>query len=83
MREIVGGKNLGDEVLWKYFQTERFISTLSDNQIYFASANQFSDRFEGAVAVQMPPQEVDPRYSEMEMVEQALNENFVLAPSRV
>lgn len=71
MREMVAGTIVADETLWKYFRPDRFISTLSDGNIYFASANQFDDPFEGAVAVQQPPQETDPRYSEMEATEQA------------
>ena len=46
---------------------------LSDNQIYFASANQFIDPFEGAVAVQMNAPR-DPRYAEMEPTERAFFE---------
>lgn len=71
MREMVAGTIVNDEVLWKYFTPERFISTLSDRKIYFASANQFGDPFEGAVAVQIPPRQPDPRYSEMDATEQA------------
>lgn len=71
MREIVEGTVVGDEQLWKYFRPERLISMLGENQIYFASANQFDDRFEGAVAVHSLEQEVDPRYEEMEPTERA------------
>ena len=71
MREMVAGTIVADEPLWKYFRPDRFISTLSDGNIYFASANQFDDAFEGAVAVQKSPQETDPRYSEMEATEEA------------
>lgn len=71
MREMVAGTIINDEVLWKYFRPERFISTLSDSKIYFASANQFDDPFEGAVAVQSPPLQTDPRCSEMEATEEA------------
>lgn len=74
MREIVEGTVVGDEQLWKYFRPERFISMLSENKIYFASANQFEDRFEGAVAVQSLQQEVDLRYAGMESTEQAFFE---------
>jgi len=74
MREIVEGTVVGDEQLWKYFRPERFISMLDENQIHFASANQFDDPFEGAVAVQSLQQEVDPRYAEMELTERAFFE---------
>jgi hypothetical protein len=57
VRQVTGAEFKGDEVLWKYFKQERFISALKDSQVYFASANEFIDQFEGAVAVQMhaPP----------------------------
>ena len=71
LRELVPGTIVPDEILWKYFRPERFISTLSDGNIYFASANKFDDPFEGAVAVQTSPVQTDPRYSEMETTEQA------------
>jgi hypothetical protein len=41
-----------DEKLWRYLQIERFLSALTDGKLYFASANQFADPFEGAVAVE-------------------------------
>jgi hypothetical protein len=71
LREIITGSIVSNELLWKYFKPERFITTLSDGKIYFASANQFDDPFEGAVAVQTTHQQIDPRYSEMESTEQA------------
>lgn len=74
MREIFNGAVVGDEQLWKYFRLERFISMLDENQVYFASANQFDDRFEGAVAVRLPRQKVDPRQVEMEPIERAFFE---------
>lgn len=74
MREIINGSVVGDERLWKYFQLERFISMLGENQIYFASANQFEDQFEGAVAVQFPEQTVDRRNVAMERTERAFFE---------
>lgn len=60
----------GSERLWKYFQPDRFTQLLTTKSVYFASANQFNDAFEGAVAVQMT-KPTDPRYSEMEFGEQA------------
>lgn len=71
MREIIDGTVVGDEQLWRYFPIARFISLLNDSKIYFASANQFSDPFEGAVAVQIIGLPVDPRYAEMEPTERA------------
>jgi hypothetical protein len=63
-----------DEELWKYFRMDRFISTLTTGTLYFASPNQYLDRFEGAVAVQVDVGPVDPRYSEMEFGEKAFFE---------
>jgi len=63
-----------EEKLWKYCRLERFISTLSDSRIYFASANQFVDPFEGAVAVQVNVPPPDPRYAEMDSGERAFFE---------
>jgi hypothetical protein len=69
---IVGDANIdGGETLWKYFRLERFLSTLQDSRLHFASANQFIDPFEGAVAVQLNAPPPDPRYAEMEGVERA------------
>jgi hypothetical protein len=69
VREINGRKIEWQENLWKYFRMERFISTLETGRIYFASASQFADAFEGAVAVQMDVAPADPRYAEMEFGE--------------
>ncbi len=62
---------MGDETLWKYFRFERFLSMLAEHRLYFASANQFTDPFEGAVAVQMNAPPPDPRYAQLEDVEHA------------
>ena len=40
--------------LWRYFKTERFVSTLASSTLHFSAATQFTDRFEGAVKV-LPP----------------------------
>lgn len=61
----------GNETLWKYFRFERFLSILAESRLYFASANQFTDPFEGAVAVQLHALPPDPRYAEMESAENA------------
>lgn len=79
----------GNETLWKYFRLERFLSTLAESRLYFASANQFIDPFEGAVAVQLNVPPPDPRYAEMESVERAffqlkrLTKISCLAPCRL
>lgn len=74
VREVIGGTIVGDELLWRYFQLDRFISLIGDGRLYFASANQFIDPFEGAVAVQTPVLSPDLRYAEMESTERAFFE---------
>ena len=71
MRELECGTIKWDAILWKYLRPERFINTLETRTMYFASANQFEDDFEGAVAVQMDRSTEDPRYREMEWPEKA------------
>jgi len=55
-----------NEPLWRYFNTDRFVSFADTGSLYFASARQFEDRFEGAVAVMPPGFPVDPRYAELD-----------------
>jgi len=74
MLEVIDGKIEWNGELWKYFKTERFISSLETSQLYFASANQFDDIFEGAVAVQINEAPPDPRYAEMDSLEKAFFE---------
>jgi hypothetical protein len=74
VRDLIDGAVDGGEQLWKYFRVERFISTVNDRRIYFASANQFTDPFEGAVAVQVNVPPPDPRYAAMEGTEHAFFE---------
>ncbi|GAO72646.1 hypothetical protein [Comamonas sp. E6] len=72
---IIGNQELDmDEPLWRYFRTERFLELLQSSQLYFASARQFDDPFEGAVAVLPPGFPVDPRYAEVEDTEWAFEE---------
>ncbi|MFC9995830.1 DUF2971 domain-containing protein [Nocardia sp. NPDC127526] len=67
-----GGRNVEwDGPVWKYFRMERFIETLEMSTLYFAAATQFSDPFEGAVAVQADEHDTDPRYAAMEISENA------------
>jgi hypothetical protein len=63
-----------DEPLWRYFKPNRFHDFLTTGEIYFASARQFQDPFEGAVAVLPPGFPVDPRYTEREGTELAFEE---------
>lgn len=44
---------------------ERFREFLENGELYFASARQFQDPFEGALAVLPPGLPVDPRYAEL------------------
>ena len=74
MRELVGGSINWNASLWRYLRPERFFDTLETGTMYFASANQFEDEFEGAVAVQMGDEPTDPRYREMEGTERAFFE---------
>ena len=72
---IIGNQELDmSEPLWRYFKTERFLELLQSNQLYFASARQFDDPFEGAVAVLPPGFPIDPRYAERESGEKAFEE---------
>lgn len=55
-------------------RVSRFEEMIAARQIHFASANQFDDRFEGAVAVQPQDFPIDPRYSDMDPGEKAFAE---------
>jgi hypothetical protein len=63
-----------DEPLWRYFQPERFVASLHSRTLYFASARQFADPFEGAVAVLPHDTPIDPRYSQLEGTDKAFEE---------
>lgn len=72
---IIGNQELDmNEPLWRYFKTERFLELLQSSHLYFASARQFADPFEGAVAVLPAGIQVDPRYTEIEHDERAFEE---------
>lgn len=71
MREICSDSIEWSTELWKYFKLEHFINCIETSSVYFASANQFDDEFEGAVAVQMNTMPPDSRYEEMEPTEKA------------
>lgn len=73
MRSI-WNEGIPDEPLWRYFKPERIESVVTSNFLHFASARQFEDRFEGAVAVIPPGLPVDPRYDEPEFEESAFEE---------
>src|SRR5207249_1966506 len=60
--------------LWRYFRTERFIESIQSSLLYFPSARQFADPFEGAVAVQPRDWPVDPPYGALDFADQAFEE---------
>lgn len=62
------------EPLWRYFKTERLIDFLNTGELYFASAREFDDKFEGAVAIVSSEYKTDPRYAELEGTEKAFEE---------
>lgn len=61
-----------DAQIWRYFKPSRFLDFLECSEMYYASANEFQDTFEGAVAVLPPEFQPDPRYAEPDMLEQAI-----------
>ena len=63
-----------DQKIWRYMRATRFEEMLREKRLHFASANQFDDPFEGAVAVLPYDFLVDPRYSGMEPGEKAFAE---------
>jgi hypothetical protein len=73
--QIIANQQLDmNEPLWRYFKTERFLELLQSSQLYFSSARQFKDRFEGAVAVISAGFPVDPRYAEIDHHERAFEQ---------
>ena len=62
------------EPLWRYFRVDRLLETLRSGTLYFPSARQFEDPFEGAVAIQPHDWPVDPRYGESEVGEGAFEQ---------
>lgn len=70
----IGDEPNNTERLWRYFKTERLIDFLSTGELYFASAREFDDKFEGAVAIVSTEYETDLRYSKYEGTEKAFEE---------
>jgi hypothetical protein len=62
LRQVSPKAENGSAMLWRYFKPSRFTEFLSTGKIYFASAREFADKFEGATAVLPPDLPVDPRY---------------------
>lgn len=62
------------EPLWHYFKTERLIQFLCTGELYFSSAHQFQDKFEGAVSVLPPDYKVDSNYVNSDHFERPFEE---------
>lgn len=71
---IVGETPDWNEQLWRYFKTGRFIELLDTSSLYFSSARDFEDQFEGAIAVIPAGISIDPRYSDLESVDYAFEQ---------
>lgn len=70
--EVIGNQKLDmNQKLWRYFSVKHFLELLQTSCLYFASAKQFSDPFEGATAVLPAGFPIDPRYTEAEHYELA------------
>lgn len=63
-----------DATLWRYLRADHLVSALKSSMLYFPSARQFNDPFEGACAVLPYDFPVDPRYSEPSFGEKAMEE---------
>ena len=74
MKEVYENSINWHEQLWKYFSTNRFLEFLYSSNLYFASALQFEDIFEGSVVVISPEHKTDPGSEEMECFEKAFYE---------
>ena len=57
---IVGDTPDWNEQLWRYLKIERFIELIDTSRLYFSSAREFDDQFEGAVAVIPAGNSIDP-----------------------
>jgi hypothetical protein len=63
-----------DEPLWRYLRPEVFSAALQSGTLYFPSAREFEDPFEGALAVLPHDLPTDPRYAQLEGVDKAFEE---------
>src|SRR5436190_18307007 len=64
----------GSVMIWRYFKPSRFTDFLNTGKIYFASAREFTDKFEGATAVLAPDLPEDPRYKGLSQIDSAFEE---------
>ncbi len=62
-----------DESLWRYIRADRFVEMIDRRRLYFASARQFEDPFEGATSI-VYPHPVDPRFERIDGTERAFEE---------
>jgi hypothetical protein len=60
--------------LWRCFRLDRMVESIRTQALYFPSARQFEDPFEGATAVQPHDRPVDARYDPLEGEEGAFEE---------
>jgi hypothetical protein len=63
-----------ESMLWRYFRTDRLVESLRTQMLHFASAHQFEDPFEGAVAVLAHDFPIDPGYPELDHADQAFEQ---------
>lgn len=67
-----------DQPVWRYMRTSRFLELLETQKIYFASARQFEDPFEGAVRIEPvasisdrsapPPSSLDSAFEQLKVL---------------
>lgn len=51
MKEIKPNTINWQQKCWRYFKTDRFIDSIENGHMYFASANEFEDVFEGSALI--------------------------------
>ena len=51
MKELKPNTINWEQKCWRYFKIDRFINALENGYMYFASATEFEDRFEGATLI--------------------------------
>jgi len=71
---VIGDAFDWNEPLWRYLKTERFVGLMDSGRLYFSSAREFEDKFEGAVAVMPADFPIDPRYTDMDSGEAAFEQ---------
>ena len=74
MRELSAGTIAWDAHVWRYFEPCRFFEVLDTSALYFPSANDLNDPFEGAVYVERADDVPDVAPDQMGMIDQAFSE---------